>query len=57
MACVRRLQMTNNTMPLTGRHKMEGLLIILILKYKAYLCPIQYAYFYVFFIYSNAFIK
>lgn len=57
MACARRLQMPNNTMPLTDRHKMGGLIIILLLKYKAYLCPIQYAYFYVFFIDSNTLIK
>lgn len=49
--------MPNNTMPLTETRKMRGLLIILILKYKAYLCPIQYAYFYVFFIDSSTYIK
>lgn len=36
---------------------MEGLLIILILKYEAYECPIQYAYFYVFFTAPIHFIK
>lgn len=37
-------------MPLIESHKMGGLLVILILKYEAYYCPIQYAFFfYVFF--------